>query len=66
MPPHARRLKFLDAVLSDRPALTPKESFYQRILADDSNERIHSSRKNELRRRHQLRQQRRRRIERRA
>ena len=32
------RLKFLDVLLGDRPALTPIESFYQRILAGDADE----------------------------
>ncbi len=35
---HVKRLKFLDIMLGDRPALTPVESFYQRILADDADE----------------------------
>jgi predicted PurR-regulated permease PerM len=35
---HAERLKFLDILLGDRPALTPVESFYQRILAGDPDE----------------------------
>ena len=29
------RLEFLDVLLGDRPALTPVENFYQRMLADD-------------------------------
>ena len=33
---HVPRLEFLDVILGDRPALTPIESFYQRILADDA------------------------------
>jgi len=32
---HVDRLEFLDVLLGDRPALTPVESFYQRILAGD-------------------------------
>ncbi len=32
------RLEFLDVMLGDRPALTPVESFYQRILAGDADE----------------------------
>ena len=32
------RLEFLDVLLGDRPALTPVESFYQRILAGDADE----------------------------
>jgi hypothetical protein len=35
---HVKRLKFLDIMLGDRPALTPVESFYQRILAGDADE----------------------------
>ncbi len=35
---HVKRLKFLDILLGDRPALTPVESFYQRILAGDADE----------------------------
>jgi hypothetical protein len=30
---HVERLHFLDIALGDRPALTPAESFYQRVLA---------------------------------
>lgn len=30
---HADRLKFLDVMLGDKPALTPPETFYQRMLA---------------------------------
>ena len=32
------RLAFLDVLLGDRPALTPAEAFYQRILAGDADE----------------------------
>ncbi|KAB0676189.1 AI-2E family transporter [Aureimonas leprariae] len=32
------RLEFLDVLLGDRPALTPVENFYQRMLADDPDE----------------------------
>ncbi|MEO6945555.1 MAG: AI-2E family transporter, partial [Nitrobacter sp.] len=32
------KLEFLDVLLGDRPALTPVESFYQRILAGDADE----------------------------
>jgi predicted PurR-regulated permease PerM len=32
---HVERLEFLDILLGDRPALTPIESFYQRMLAGD-------------------------------
>ena len=35
---HAKQLEFLDIMLGDRPALTPVESFYQRILAGDADE----------------------------
>jgi hypothetical protein len=35
---HVERLEFLDVILGDRPALTPVESFYQRILAGDPDE----------------------------
>ncbi|MDB5642216.1 MAG: transporter [Hyphomicrobiales bacterium] len=35
---HVERLTFLDIVLSDAPALSPSESFYQRMLAGDPSE----------------------------
>jgi predicted PurR-regulated permease PerM len=35
---HVERLDFLEVLLGDRPALTPVESFYQRILAGDADE----------------------------
>jgi predicted PurR-regulated permease PerM len=35
---HVKGLEFLDIALGDRPPLTPTESFYQRILADDADE----------------------------
>lgn len=35
---HVERLAFLDIMLGDRPALTPVEMFYQRILAGDADE----------------------------
>ena len=35
---HVKRLEFLDVLLGDRPALTPIESFYQRMLAGDADE----------------------------
>ncbi len=35
---HVKRLEFLDVMLGDRPALTPVESFYQRMLAGDPDE----------------------------
>ncbi len=37
---HVDRLEFLDVLLGDRPALTPVESFYQRMLAGDPDEAI--------------------------
>lgn len=37
---HVDRLEFLDVLLGDRPALTPIESFYQRMLAGDPDEAI--------------------------
>ena len=35
---HVDRLEFFDVMLGDRPALTPVENFYQRMLADDPDE----------------------------
>jgi predicted PurR-regulated permease PerM len=35
---YVERLEFLAVLLGDRPALTPVESFYQRILAGDADE----------------------------
>jgi predicted PurR-regulated permease PerM len=35
---HVEPLEFLDVLLGDRPALTPVESFYQRMLAGDPDE----------------------------
>lgn len=35
---HVDRLEFLDVLLGDRPALTPVENFYQRMLAGDPDE----------------------------
>ena len=35
---HVDRLEFLDVLLGDRPALSPAESFYQRMLAGDPDE----------------------------
>ena len=35
---HVDRLEFLDVLLGDRPALTPVESFYHRMLAGDVEE----------------------------
>ena len=37
---HVKRLEFLDVLLGDRPALSPTESFYQRILAGDPDEAL--------------------------
>jgi predicted PurR-regulated permease PerM len=37
---HVERLEFLDVLLGDRPALTPVENFYQRLLANDSDEAL--------------------------
>ncbi len=37
---HIERLEFIDVLLSDQPALTPAESFYQRILAGDADEAL--------------------------
>lgn len=35
---HVDRLSFLDVILGDEPALTPVETFYQRMLAGDPSE----------------------------
>ncbi len=35
---HVEHLEFFDVLLGDRPALTPIESFYQRMLAGDEDE----------------------------
>jgi hypothetical protein len=37
---HVDRLEFLEVLLGDRPALTPIENFYQRLLADDPDEAL--------------------------
>jgi predicted PurR-regulated permease PerM len=37
---HMKGLEVLDILLGDRPPLTPTESFYQRILADDADEAL--------------------------
>lgn len=37
---HVERLEFLDVILGDRPALTPAENFYQRMLARDADEAL--------------------------
>jgi hypothetical protein len=40
---HVERLEFLDIVLGDQPALTPVESFYQRMLANEPDEAAHQA-----------------------
>ena len=35
---HVERLEFLDVIFGDRPALSPPEMFYQRMLAGDATE----------------------------
>ena len=35
---HVERLEFLDVIFGDRPALSPPEMFYQRMLAGDPTE----------------------------
>ncbi|WP_425229265.1 AI-2E family transporter [Sphingomonas sp.] len=40
---HFDRLEFLDVLLGDRPALSPIESFYQRLLAGDADELLHQA-----------------------
>jgi predicted PurR-regulated permease PerM len=40
---HIDRLAFLDVLLGDQPALTPVESFYQRMLAGDADEALHQA-----------------------
>ena len=37
---HVERLAFLDVMLGDRPALTPVQNFYQRMLAGDTDEAL--------------------------
>ncbi len=37
---HVTRLEFLDVLLGDRPALTPVENFYQRMLSGDPEETL--------------------------
>lgn len=37
---HVEHLEFLDVLLGDRPALSPVESFYQRMLAGDPDEAL--------------------------
>lgn len=40
---HVDRLEFLDVLLGDRPALTPAENLYQRMLAGDPDEALESA-----------------------
>ena len=40
---HIDQLEFLDVMLGDRPALTPIENFYQRMLADDPDEALNQA-----------------------
>jgi predicted PurR-regulated permease PerM len=42
---HVDRLKFFDILLGDRPALSPPEIFYQRMLADDPAEAVEKAEK---------------------
>lgn len=37
---HVKALEFFDVLLGDRPALTPVEGFYQRVLADNTDEAL--------------------------
>jgi predicted PurR-regulated permease PerM len=37
---HVKSLEFFDVLLGDRPALTPVESFYQRVLANNPDEAL--------------------------
>ena len=37
---HVKSLEFFDVLLGDRPALTPIETFYQRVLADNPDEAL--------------------------
>ena len=37
---HIERMEFLNVLLGDQPALTPAESFYQRLLAGDADEAL--------------------------
>jgi predicted PurR-regulated permease PerM len=37
---HVERLEFFDVLLGDRPALSPSENFYQRMLAGDPDEAL--------------------------
>lgn len=40
---HVERLRFLDVLLGDQPALAPEETFYQRMLAGDPDETAHQA-----------------------
>jgi predicted PurR-regulated permease PerM len=40
---HVARLKFLDVLFGDEPALTLEEGFYQRMLANDPDEAAHQA-----------------------
>jgi predicted PurR-regulated permease PerM len=40
---HVERFQFLDVLLGDRPALTPAENLYQRMLAGDPDEALESA-----------------------
>jgi hypothetical protein len=40
---HVERLRFLDVLLGDQPALAPEETFYQRMLAGDPDEAAHQA-----------------------
>ncbi len=40
---HVERMEFLDVLLGDRPALTPAENLYQRMLAGDPDEALESA-----------------------
>jgi predicted PurR-regulated permease PerM len=40
---HVERLEFIDVLLGDRPALTPAENLYQRMLAGDPDEALESA-----------------------
>lgn len=40
---HVERLEFLDVLLGDRPALTPAENLYQRMLVGDPDEALESA-----------------------
>jgi predicted PurR-regulated permease PerM len=37
---HVKSLEFFDVLLGDRPALTPVETFYQRVVADNPDEAL--------------------------